>query len=379
MLQNKIYQNFSKEILKTFFVILFGLTVIAWTVRAVNFLDLIVDSGYSIPTYFKYAILNLFGILTKFIPLSFLIALIIFIIKKIQDTEFLILWTSGIKKLKIVNLFLLISLIVLTIYLFFSIFITPLALNKSRSLINNESYNSFLPTIRVQQFSDSFKGFTFLVETKQDNRITNVFIYDESSSLKNLTSSSENSLSKTILAEKGVIKDKKRLILFNGQIISELKNSKNNIIKFEQLNIDLTNLATSTIKIPKLQETSTNLLIKCLTVSQSSVVFECKKSAEPEIKTVLRRRLVLPFYIPIIALTCSLLLIKTNSKKNYFFNKYSIFTISFLILMYAELIVRYTGISKTISSLFIISPFILIPTIYIFLFFKFSKESILSK
>ena len=379
MLQNKIYQNFSKEILKTFFVILFGLTVIAWTVRAVNFLDLIVDSGYSIPTYFKYAILNLFGILTKFIPLSFLIALIIFIIKKIQDTEFLILWTSGIKKLKIVNLFLLISLIVLTIYLFFSIFITPLALNKSRSLINNESYNSFLPTIRVQQFSDSFKGFTFLVETKQDNRITNVFIYDESSSLKNLTSSSENSLSKTILAEKGVIKDKKRLILFNGQIISELKNSKNNIIKFEQLNIDLTNLATSTIKIPKLQETSTNLLIKCLTVSQSSVVFECKKSAEPEIKTVLSRRLVLPFYIPIIALTCSLLLIKTNSKKNYFFNKYSIFTISFLILMYAELIVRYTGISKTISSLFIISPFILIPTIYIFLFFKFSKESILSK
>ena len=100
MLQNKIYQNFSKEILKTFFVILFGLTVIAWTVRAVNFLDLIVDSGYSIPTYFKYAILNLFGILTKFIPLSFLIALIIFIIKKIQDTEFLILWTQERERLE---------------------------------------------------------------------------------------------------------------------------------------------------------------------------------------------------------------------------------------------------------------------------------------
>ena len=41
MLQNKIYRNFIKEILKTFLVILFGLSVIAWTVRAVNFLDLI--------------------------------------------------------------------------------------------------------------------------------------------------------------------------------------------------------------------------------------------------------------------------------------------------------------------------------------------------
>ena len=71
MLQNKIYQNFIKEIFKTFFVILFGLSIIAWTVRAVNFLDLIVESGYSVSTYFQYSFLNLFGILTKFIPLSF--------------------------------------------------------------------------------------------------------------------------------------------------------------------------------------------------------------------------------------------------------------------------------------------------------------------
>ena len=102
MLQNKIYRNFIKEILKTFFVILFGLTIIAWTVRAVNFLDLIVESGYSIATYFQYSILNLLGILTKFIPLSFLLALMIFIIKKIQENELIILWTSGIKKLKLV-------------------------------------------------------------------------------------------------------------------------------------------------------------------------------------------------------------------------------------------------------------------------------------
>ena len=54
MLQNKIYQNFTKEILKTFIVILFGLSAIAWTVRAVNF-RLIVESGYSITTYFQYS------------------------------------------------------------------------------------------------------------------------------------------------------------------------------------------------------------------------------------------------------------------------------------------------------------------------------------
>ena len=58
MLQNKIYQNFSIEIFKTFLVILLGLSLIALTVRAVSFLDLIVESGYPLSVYFKYSLLN---------------------------------------------------------------------------------------------------------------------------------------------------------------------------------------------------------------------------------------------------------------------------------------------------------------------------------
>ena len=209
MLKNKIYQNFTKEILKTFLVILFGLSAIAWTVRAVNFLDLIVESGYSVATYFQYSILNLFGILTKFIPLTFLIALMIFIIRQIQENEFVILWTSGVKKIRLINLFFIISIIIMFFYLFFSVFITPLALNKSRLLISKNNFSSFLPTIRVQQFSDSFQGFTFIVEKKYENEIKNVFMHDESSSLKNLTSQESDNFSTTIVAQEGIVEEKK--------------------------------------------------------------------------------------------------------------------------------------------------------------------------
>ena len=101
MLQNKIYQNYFIEILKTFLVIVLGLSLIALTVRAVNFLELIVDNGYPITTYFKYSLLNMFGIAPKFIPLSFFIAIILFIIKHLGDSEFIILWTSGVKKIKL--------------------------------------------------------------------------------------------------------------------------------------------------------------------------------------------------------------------------------------------------------------------------------------
>jgi len=376
MLQNKIYQNFTKEILKTFFVILFGLTLIAWTVRAVNFLDLIVESGYSISNYFQYSFLNLFGILTKFIPLAFLLSLIIFIVKQIQEKEFIILWTSGVKKIKIVNLFFLISCFVLMLYLFFSTLITPLALNKSRSIISQNNFNSFLPTIRIQQFSDSFEGFTFIVEKKFNNSIENVFIHDNSNTLKNLTSDQESNSSTTIIAENGLVEEKK-MVLFNGQIISSKKdNSKNEIIKFKQLNIDLKNLQTGTIKQPKLQETSTLQLLKCINDSINKDSINCKENTKKEITTVLNRRIVLPLYIPIIALLSSFLLIKNQTRRKFFLNKYSIFVLSFLVLLYAELIIRYTGISKIISILFTVSPIVLIPIIYLLLTFKLSRESI---
>ena len=225
MLQNKIYQNFIKEILKTFLVILFGLTIIAWTVRAVNFLDLIVENGYSIFTYFQYSLLNIFAILSKFIPLSFLLALIIFIVKQIQENELIILWTSGVKKIKIVNLFFITSILILFFYVFFSIFLTPLTLNKSRSILGKTGFDSFLPTVRVQQFNDSFKGFTFLIEKRVDNEIKNVFLHDSSNIFNNLTADQSENDSVSIMAQEGIVQGK-QMLLFNGQIISSKKISQ---------------------------------------------------------------------------------------------------------------------------------------------------------
>ncbi len=373
MLQNKIYQNYLIEILKTFLTVLFSLTIIAWTVRAVNFLDLIVENGYPLTTYFIYSILNIFGIMPKFIPLSFLLSIIIFILKQIQENELIILWTSGVKKIQIVNLFLFFSFLISILYLIFSTIITPSALNKSRQLLSSEDFTSFLPTIKVQQFSDSFKGVTFIVDQKIDNKVKNIFLQDNANVLDNLSSNNTNNNSNTIIAKSGLVEQKK-LILFNGQIISSNKqNTENDIIKFQQLNIDLNNFSNTTIKTPKIQETSSIQLISCLKIKYLNYK-NCKNNFNNEIITTLNRRIILPFYIPVISLIASFLLIKP--KKNIFFNKISVFIYCFLILLYAELIIRYTGINQVAFNLFIFSPIIMASIFYYFLLNQFSKELI---
>ena len=372
MLHNRIYNNYLIEIFRTFFIVLFGLSIIALTVRAVNFLDLIVDNGYEISIYFKYSLLNLFGIAPKFIPLSFLLALSIFIIKHQQDSDLIILWTSGVKKIFLVNLFFISSLIILIFYLTLTLFLTPMALNKSRSLLSNDNFSSFLPTIKNQQFSDSFKGFTLIVEKKINNELKNIFLHDKGNSLKSLSSNTAETNSTTIISESGISKNKV-MILFNGQIISTKKNSDTEIIKFEQINIDLSNLSSTTIKKPKIQETSTFKLLSCLIENDLKNNSYCNQDLNKEIISTLNRRIIIPLYIPVLALICSLLLIKSRKKH---LNNFVIFSYSFMIILFTELAVRYTGINNIILFIFILLPFLLLLTLYFYLNYKFSRESI---
>ena len=370
MLQNKIYKNFFLEILKNFFLILFSLSIIAITVRAVNFLDLVVENGYSISTYFKYTMLNVFGIAPKFVPFAFLISISIFLLKHKRDSEFIILWISGVKKINLVNLILIISLFILFLHLIFSTLITPFALNKSRQLLQEKDFNFFLPTVKSQQFSDSFKGFTFIAEEKVNNEIKNIFLHDKLGNLSNLSSNKSEIIETVITAEKGLIENTK-IFLFNGELISNKNDLSSEVLKFDQLDVDLSNLQTTTIKKPKIQETSSFKLIICFLKKTDDNKY-CSKDFNKEVKSTLSRRFIIPFYIPVISLCCALLLIKTRQK---YLNQYLIFFYSFVILLFTELGVRYTGLNNFVFSIFIIFPFLLLTILYIFITLKFGKEN----
>ena len=371
MLQNKIYQNFLIEILKNFFLFLFIFSLIALTVRAVNFLDLIVDSGYPVSTYFAYSLLNLFGLIPKFIPISFLVSLMMFVLKH-NDGEFVILWTSGVDKIKIINIMLLSSIFVLIFYITFSSLLSPSALNKSRQLLGNDKFNSFLPTVKSKQFGDTFIGLTFIVDKKKDSEIENVFLHDTGNNFKNLSSDSRNTSSTTVIAKKGIV-DKKKLSLIDGQIISSKKNNEDNeLISFELLNIDLTNFVTSTIKKPKIQETSTIKIVKCLLSKNINNDF-CNNNSKKEITPNLIRRLVLPLYIPTIVLICSFLILK---RKKIYLNKFFIFVYCLSILVFTELFLRYTGLFPMIKLVYIFFPFVIFCFLYLILFYILTKKKV---
>ena len=105
-MKKTIYKYFFYEFLRYFSVTLFALTAIIWTIQAVNFLDLVTEDGHAFRVYFFYSFLTTPKIFTKLIPFSYLIASILTIIKLEKDNELIVLWTSGLNKINIVNLIL---------------------------------------------------------------------------------------------------------------------------------------------------------------------------------------------------------------------------------------------------------------------------------
>tara|TARA_X000000368_G_scaffold395125_1_gene362313 strand:+ start:372 stop:1517 length:1146 start_codon:yes stop_codon:yes gene_type:complete len=380
MLKNKIYKYFTIEIIKTFFTILFALSAIAWTVRAVSFLDLVVENGHSIITYLLFSFLNVTNIITKFIPLSFLLALILTILKFEKQNELVILWTTGLNKIKLANLFFLVSLIVLIIQLAFAVYITPNSLYKSRSLIRTSNFDSMSTIIKINDFSSSFKDLTFYVAKKNSNgEMENIFIRDESNTFKNLLSSSEEPKNTTIIARKGIINNK-QLILIDGLIQVQNSQGKIDNLNFKKTDFAIDLLRPKTIIKPKLQETFTSSLINCLSMSQNQIerkkIVNCPKTnIDKDIISTLLRRIGMPIYIPLISLICSFLLISNKEKKFNYLNKYIYGALGFFILVLAEILVRYSGFSQMHSLFYLLSPLILIPLVYLVLIRKLGMEN----
>ena len=377
MLKNKIYNYFFSEILKNFITILLTFAAIAWSVRAVNFLDLMVEDGYGSSIYFKYSLLNITTIITRFVPLSFLLSLTISIVKFERQQELLILWTTGLNKIKIVNIFLLIGFFITLFQLVLSLFVNPFLLNKSRFLLSNSESLKVNTVLRSKDFVDAFEGITFYVERKNNNELFNVFIKDVNGNLNTIVDEISNKSNSTIIAKKGFVSGSK-LILFDGiiQTLNEKKEIKN--ILFEKTELSLRNISTRTIKQPKIQETSSSSLLKCIFNLNSNLILNncSKKNYKNEVIQSFSRRLGVPLYITTIAVITSFVLMYKKEKKYSFLKKYILFILSFGVLILSEIFLKYTSLSSTAAILYFTVPVAMSFLFYIYLLKKINTEKI---
>ena len=374
-MRNTIYRYFFKEFISIFALILISISVIVWIVQAVNYLDFVTEDGHAFGVYFTYSILNIPKVINRLIPLVFLISLLVTILRFENSNELLIFWTSGLNKIRIVNFIIIISILITLFQLSLSLVVTHSSLNFARSILKSSSVSLFPSLVKEKKFNDTVKNLTVFVEKKKNNgEMLNIFLRDDSSVVER---------SKTIIAKNGYIikrNEKNILVLYNGTIQTEKKNNKINFINFNRTEINLSSFSTKTTTYPKIQENDTLSLLNCIKpfLDESKTIikkFQCRARID-DIISELNRRLMMPFYIPFISIIICYLLSSGKESKYYLLKKYIVFIVAFSVLVFAEIMVRYSGQSILYSAAYYLLPPSLILLNYLYLTKIFKYENL---
>ena len=166
------------------------------------------------------------------------------------------------------------------------------------------------------------------------------------------------------------------------KVLFRLKKKKNkiNFLNFDKTAINLSSFSTKTTTYPKIQERDTLSLLNCIKpfLDEYKVTikeFQCKARID-DIAVELNRRLGIPLYIPFISIIVCYLLSSRKENKYSFFQKYIVFIVAFLVLILAEIMVRYSGQSTINTIIYYSFPISLILLNYVNLIRIFRFENL---
>ena len=344
------------------------MSLIVWTLQAVNYFDFVTEDGHGLRVYFSYTLLNFPKIINRILPFIFFISLFYVIINYELKNELSIFWINGISKIEFLNKLIIFSIYLMIIQLIMSNYVSPSSQYKAREYLKNSNIDFFTSLIKEGKFINIAKNLTIFIDKEnQDGSYNNIFIED----MQNLNS-------KMIYAKRGVLINDdlvKKFRLFDGKVINNDK-SKINTFEFEQIDFNLQDLNSKTITVPKLQEIDTITLLSCFSnrIESKLKFFDCKKkNAIPEITRELFKRVYKPIFLPLITLLCSFLIIKAKNQINFKKYNFLIFIITFLIIIFSEASMRYVGTSKYLTIICLIVPIIIFTLTYS-IFYRITKH-----
>ena len=363
-----LFRKFFYDVLIFFLISSLCITVIIWIVQAVNYLDIVSEDGHGLKTYFTYTFLSLPKIFSRTIIFVLFISIFYTLNKYESTNEILVFWNNGIKKILFINFILKISIIFIIIQLLFNLYIVPKSQNLGRAQIK-ESKIDFLPKlISEKKFIDVVKNLTIFIEEYENNGKFNK-IY-----MKELI---DNNVSKIISANSGkIIKvgNKFFLRLIDGGI-TNIENNNTYNVKFKMTDYDLSKFSTKTVTVRKIQETDTSILINCLKknyVFQSNIQYDefCNETSIEQIAQEMFKRLGMPFYILVISIIATSIILKPKNIIWSRFYKTYLFVLGVIIIIFSQIIINLYGKSFSLDIYLSTLPFLTILSFYSYIYLK---------
>ena len=224
-----------KEISSSFLFLSILLSGILWLGQGLRHIDLLTTNNVSIETYATYIVLLLPKIILLTFPICIFLAILFNLNRLRNDSELIILATSGKSEKNILlKPIIIFSALIYIIILLFSLFVTPNSLKEVRyKIIEIRSAGVHISLLKEKKFISPSSSLTIFIQEKKGNDIFGLLIHDQSS----------ESIPQTYIAEKGKfmsLNNNRFIRLFNGTI-QTYNNDENRIseVAFDTYDLSL--------------------------------------------------------------------------------------------------------------------------------------------
>ena len=369
-----LFRKLLGDYLSFFLISLFCSSIIIWVFQAVNYLDIMIEDGRDYLVYINYSLLNFPKIVSRLFPFVLFFSLFFVTIKSENNNELIIFWNFGIHKLDLIFFVIKISIILMTIQILFTSLLVPKSQDLARNFLRTSSVNIFENFIKPQKFNDTIKGVTIYSENKDnDGNLYNLYLKKNNRDGFQIT-----------YAKKGIFKEFNQipvLVLYDGETITNGSSGITNI-GFSKSDFPLNNFKTNTTTYIKTQELSSIKLYKCINSVYLSKDKKLDKNIEncsiQNLKNIFKeiyKRLIIPFYIPLLSLISFLVILSSKESAN--FNKLKIITFlsGMFFIIFSETTVRLISDNVLRNTLIVVIPFLSFMIIYIFIWNKLSFKN----
>tara|TARA_A100001234_G_C12604234_1_gene376426 strand:- start:564 stop:1343 length:780 start_codon:yes stop_codon:yes gene_type:complete len=253
--------------------------------------------------------------------------------------------------------------------------IVPSSQDKARSFLRDSEVNFLGNFVKPKRFNDTIDGVTIYAENRDLNgNLYNLYIKKEKKEMPNEF--------EITYANKGKFKQTKGvpiLILYNGETIRNKDNKITNF-RFSKSDFLLRDLKANTITQQKNQEMKTTDVIACLTSlyelklkiipKNISEIINCNENNKINLLKELYKRLIVPFYIPVLMLIPYFLILSSKEKKNYSKLKIITFLIGVITIILSEGVIRFLSLEFFNNLLIFFTPIMFFLFLYLMFLFK---------
>tara|TARA_B100000787_G_scaffold132425_1_gene101262 strand:+ start:18 stop:1157 length:1140 start_codon:yes stop_codon:yes gene_type:complete len=367
-----IFKNISQDYFKFFLLSILSVSVIIWVLQAVNYLDFVIEDGHGFLVYLKYTLFSFPRIISRIFPFIIFFSMTYILLKYEYNNELVIFWNFGINKITFVSFFIKFSIFFLLFNLLLNSLIVPSSQDKARSYIRSSDLDFFESILKPKKFIDVINNLTIYFDSKTaGGDLKNIILKDNS----------KNDGFQLTYAKTGKFEIKgneKILVLIDGKTLTKQDGTVSGF-KFTKSDFNMERFSSTTTTQTKTQENSTKQLLKCLfrlyQVKDSETnpmathgFTNCRLQNLENINQELYRRLILPFYCPLLFMLALLLILKSKDDTIYNQHKFKIFIFGFLSIIFIEISTKL--ISSSFMLNYIISTFPIFFYLLLYVYFR---------